>query len=319
MACELHFKRGMRALAVALLLALLGCASAPRLTRPPVDPPAGSDWLQGAQNVQLFTSTRLPSGEVRGVVFLVLGPEVGAAPLYPGLTEALLHAGFAVMTLHPRGTGYSSGLRGDLDDFRLFLDDHRQGLDRLRARFGTRPIFALGQSVGAAFALELAAAAKPALAGLVLVNPAYKLRSSPGMTPSFADYVRFAVNSVFRRSALTVDMNSRPEAIEHPDDRAEALAMRADPLVVRFFSMRFLMAQQKVMRRCPQNAAATTAPLLLIQGAQDALVDPRGTDEILAAAASPDKTLQVPPQGGHGSSAVETQVQPIVAWLLAHR
>lgn len=289
------------------------------MTRPPVEPPAGADWLQGAQNVPLYTSSRLPRGEAQGVVFLVLGPEVGAAPLYPRLTDVLLHAGFAVMTLHPRGTGYSSGLRGDLDDFRLFLADHRQGLDQLRARFGNRSIFVMGQSVGAAFALELAAAARPALSGLVLVNPAYKLRYGAGMTPSFADYARFAVNSVFRRSALTVDMNSRPEAIEHPDDRAEALAMRADPLVVRFFSLRFLMAQQKVMRRCPQNAAATTAPLLLIQGAQDALVDPRGTEQILAAATSPDKTLQIAPQGGHGASAVETQVQPIVAWLLAHR
>ena len=314
-----HSRQAMCFLAVILLSALLGCTSAPRRMHPPVDAPAGSEWIQGAQNVQLYTSVLLPVGEPLGVVYLVLGPEVGTAPLYPKLTAALLREGFAVMALHPRGTGYSTGLRGDLDDFRLFLADHHQGLGRLRERFGTKPIFVLGQSVGAAFALELAATAKGALAGMVLVNPAYQLRSSQGMTPSFSDYVAFAANSVFRPSALTVDMNSRPAAIEHPVDRAEALAMQADPLVVRHFSMRFMMAQQKVMSRCPKNAAATKVPLLLVQGAQDALVDPRGTDEILTAAGSPDKTKRVAPQGGHGTSAVESQVEPIVYWLLAHR
>jgi hypothetical protein len=41
---------------------------------------------------------------------------------------------------------------------------------------------------------------------------------------------------ILRPSALTVDMNRRPSAIAHPGDRAEAEAMQADPLVVRYFS-----------------------------------------------------------------------------------
>lgn len=309
----------MRFSAAWLALVLFGCASYPRRTQPPLDPPAGAEWLQGAQNVQLFTSMLRPAREPVGAVYIVLGPEISAAPLYPTLTAALQQAGFAVMVLHPRGSGYSSGPRGDLDDVRLFLADHRQGLDALRARVGSAPVFLLGHSVGAAFALELAAGDRGALAGLVLVNPAYKLRASPGLTPSFKDYVAFALNAVFRPSAITVDMNSRPQAIEHPGDRAEAEAMWADPLVVRYFSMRLMTAQQKVMRRCPSNAARTDAPLLVIQGAQDALVDPRGTDEILAAAKSRDTTKQVAAAGGHGTSAVETMVEPIVGWLMTHR
>ena len=131
------------------------------------------------------------------MIWLVLGPEIPSAPLYPLLVAALREAGFAAAAVHPRGTGYSPGPRGHLDDHRRFLADHR----------------------------------------------AY----------------------------------------------AEALAMQQDPLVVRSFSLRMLAAQREVMDRCAGNAARTTAPLLLVQGARDALVDPGGNDEILAASAAGDR------------------------------
>jgi acylglycerol lipase len=268
--------------------------------------------------VRLYTSTQLPDTEPVGVVSFVLGPEISSAPLYPEFVAALHEAGFATAVLHPRGTGYSPGLRGDLDDYRLFLADQRLGFEHLRARFGGRPIFLVGHSVGAAFALEVSAKAPQPPAGVVLVNPAYKLLASEGMTPSFGDYLTFAANMVFRPAALTVDMNSRPSAVAHPADRAEGMAMQADPLVVRYFSLRYMLSQRQVMDRCVANAAATSAPVLLVQGGKDALVDPRGSDEILAAAKSRDKTKLLSPEAGHGSSAVETMVEPIVSWLKAH-
>lgn len=289
----------------------------PRMTRPPLEPPPEAEWIRGSDGARLYTRTLLPrGGEPKGVVFFVLGPEVGAAPLYPTFVAALLDAGLAVFVLHPRGTGYSPGLRGDLADFRLFLADQQSGLEEGRRRFSSTPLFLLGHSVGAAFALELAAT-NPELAGLVAVNPAYKLLAGEGLLPSIGDYLTFAANLVFRPSALTVDMNSRPSAIAHAGDRAEAEAMQADPLVVRYFSMRFMRAQQAVMKRCAANAASMAAPLLLVQGGKDALCDPRGHDEILAAARSPEKTKLVAPDAGHGASAVETMVEPILAWLKA--
>jgi alpha-beta hydrolase superfamily lysophospholipase len=298
-------------------LALSGCASFPRLTRPPLEPPAGAEWLRTDDGATLYTVTWLPDGEPVGVVSFVLGPEISSAPLYPALRAALRDAGFATATVHPRGTGYSPGLRGDIDDSQLFLADQRRELEHLKARFGSKPIFLLGHSAGAAYALELAAKTPAPLAGVVLVNPAYKMLAAEGMTPSFWEYVAYAGNMVFRPAALTIDMNSRPSAVAHLGDRAEAEAMQGDPLVVRYFSMRFMLAQKQVMDRCAANAAVSAAPLLLVQGANDALIDPRGGDEILAAAKGGDKAKLTAPNGGHGSSAVETMVEPIVSWLQA--
>lgn len=309
--------RARLATCASLSVVLLGCASFPRMSEPPLQPPPPVEWLRGEGGVRLYSSSALPSGAPVGVVLFVVHPEVGSAPLYPKLVAALQEAGFVASVFHPRGTGYSSGLRGDLDDYQLFLADHRQALTEVRARFGATPVFLMGHSAGAAFALELAATAKGPLAGLVLVNPAYKLRNAEGLSPSFGDYIAFAWNMIFRPAALTVDMNSKPSAVAHPADRAEGEAMQSDPLVVRYFSMRYLLAQRQVMDRCATNAASMSVPVLLLQGDQDLMVDPRGNDEILAAVRR-DSTKLVVAGGGHGSSSVETMVEPIVGWLRAH-
>lgn len=110
-------------------------------------------------------------------------------------------------------------------------------------------------------------------------------------------------------------MNRSPSSVEFAPDREESEAMQRDALVVRYFSLRYLLAQRKIMNRCPQNVAAVQAPLLLVQGAHDALVDPASFDVLLGAARVADKRKLVAPDGGHGSSAVETMVKPLVEWF----
>lgn len=292
-----------------LVLLLSSCAAAPLLTRPPLEPPLGAAFIDTPDGVRLYTSI---SGDgSRGVVWFVMGPELPSAPPYPRLTQALHAAGFATAVVHARGTGFSDGPRGDLADYSLFLKDLRQGLEFLKQRFPARPVVLFGQSAGAALALELAAGRSlPA----VLVNPAWKMKYGEGMGPTFGDYVTYAANLVFRPTALTVDMNRNPSAISFEADRLEAEAMQADAVVVRFFSMRFLLAQAKVMDRCLENAKRLDAPVLVVEGTHDVLVDPAGTQELFDAIPSGKQRL-VAPEGGHGSSAVETQVEAIVEWL----
>lgn len=303
---------------VASFLVLLtfgaGCTAAERLTHPPLPPPADAAFFSAADGTRLFVSITPASGA--SAVWFVSGSEAQAAPPDPTLAAALRARGFSTVVFHPRGTGFSDGLRGDADDYAAFLSDHHRFLAHLLGRF--ERVFLIGQSAGCAFALEAAAQASRPLAGLVLVNPAWRLQATKGMTPTVGDYLRFGWNSVFRPAALTVDMNSKPEAIEFEADRHEGLAMQQDPLVVRYFSMRYLIAQGKVMDRIPENITRSAAPLLLVRGAHDGLVDPSSFEVLLEKAAAMDKRVLVAPEGGHGSSAVETQVEPIVDWFLAH-
>lgn len=287
----------------------------PRMTHSPIEPPAANaSWLAGTGDVRLYASAPWPDVTPIGVLYFVLGPEIGSAEPYPRFTSAARASGFVTATVHPRGSGYSDGTRGDIDDYARILADLELGMAWARQLRPTAPLFLFGHSVGAALALALAARS-PRVAGLVLVNPAYRLLRSRGMAPSWTDYVAYAWNYVVRPSALTVDMNRAPSDVRDPSDRAEAEAMQRDPLVVRYFSLRYLLAQKRVMNRCPANARATRAPLLLVQGARDALVDPRGHDDILAAAGTTDTTRLIARDGAHGATAVETVADDILAWL----
>jgi acylglycerol lipase len=282
----------------------------------PLQPDPGADWVVGDDGQRLYSRWQRPV-DPHGVVWYVLGPECGAAFPYPRLTQALLDAGFVVTLMHARGTGYSPGARGDIRDYQAFLEDYRRFRAEIERRFPGLPVFLLGQSVGATLAAHVAATGALPLAGVALVNAAYRLRNASGMTPTWRQYVAYAVNLILRPSAPVVDMNSRPSDVTFGPDREEALAMQRDPVVVRYFSMRTLLAQKRLMNRLPANVAALTVPVLIIEGAHDALVDPSGNDELLARAAVTGSARVVAPDGGHGSSAVETAVEPLVCWLEA--
>ena len=295
-------------------MTLAACTSWPLMTRPPIAPPPGAEFLIGRGDVRLYTSSG--GSGARGVVWFVLGPEVPRQPPYQRLTAALHETGLATAVFHARGTGFSDGPRGDGEDYALVLSDYRLFLEHLAGRFSR--IFLLGHSAGAALALEIAVAPPTPLAGLALVNPAWKLTYAKGMGPTFGDYIGYAANRLFRPATLTVDMNRSPSLVTFGPDREEAEAMQRDPLVVRYFSLRYLSAQRIVMNRSPRNLAAVDAPLLLVQGAHDALVDPASFDELLGAARVADKRRLVAPDGGHGTSAVETMVGPLMAWFTSH-
>jgi fermentation-respiration switch protein FrsA (DUF1100 family) len=83
--------------------------------------------------------------------------------------------------------------------------------------------------------------------------------------------------------------------------------------------MRYMLAQREVMSDCVRNVALINAPLLVVQGSEDALVDFRGNDEILTAAGTADKVKLVAKNGAHGSSAVETMVEELLQWFRTHR
>lgn len=277
-------------------------------------PGPGGDWIVGDDGQRLYSHWQCPA-HARGLVWYVLGPETGAAFPYPRLTQALVDSGFAVTLMHARGTGFSPGVRGDIDDYQAFLGDYACFRAEVERRCPGLPVFLLGHSAGAALAAHVAATGARPVAGVVLVNAAYRFRHAKGMTPTWRQYVAYAANLLVRPSAPVVDMNSRPSAVSFGPDREEACTLQRDPLVVRYFSMRMLLAQKRVMNRLPENVAALTAPVLIVEGARDALVDPAGNDVLLTRATVSGSAKLVVADGGHGSSAVETAVVPLLRWL----
>jgi acylglycerol lipase len=277
----------------------------------PSQPPWGS-WLRSRDGLQLYYHLNLPEPR-SALLWIVEGSEAGSTLGYPRFLQSLASRNIGVARFHPRGAGYSDGPRGDVEDYRLVIEDYRQFSREILGALSDIPVLLFGHSAGGALALEIAAQQTDRHAGLVLVNPAYKYRNTVGPTPG--DMVRFGFNALFRRSALTVDMNRDPSGIRDPFDREEGVAMQRDPLVVRYYSMRYLMGLRRVLGRCVRNASRASTPLLFIQGARDGIIDPAGGEEIYAACPASDKTRWIVPERGHGAAVVEACADDITTWL----
>jgi len=110
-------------------------------------------------------------------------------------------------------------------------------------------------------------------------------------------------------------MHRDPAGLSNAEDRKDAETLQADPLVVRHYSMRYLLGPRGVLQRCADNAALVRQPLLFVQGARDEIIDPAGGEEIFRRSAAADKTMMVVPDGGHGWAVVEGRADAIAQWL----
>jgi len=306
---------GLLWVALSSSLSSLGCASHPLLLHAPVAAPASHQtWLHASDGTRLFAKLH-PTSSMKGWVWLLEGTGGATRDDDDDLIVALLTAGFGVAQFHPRGSGFSEGPRGDVDDFQKIHDDFDLFAHFLDDAAAGAPVFLLGQSAGGALALDVMRRAPAPFAGVVLLNPAYKYTDTMG--PSFVDVVTFGFNAVFRSSALTVDMMAGADRLDG-EDRAEVMARQADPTVVRYFSLRYLQGLGASLERAPDNAAAATLPLLLVYGERDVIIDHSGSRELFALWAHADKQLVALPEAGHGASANRAAQPAISAFLRRH-
>jgi alpha-beta hydrolase superfamily lysophospholipase len=225
---------------------------------------------------------------------------------------ALAGRGFEVRFLHPRGTGYSDGARGDIADLDRFLEDYREYARAVVPP--DTPVVIVGHSMGGVFALRVAAGL-PQAAGLVLINPAHRYAANPGSSPTLLQYVAYAACMMFAPGARVVDMGGQPEAIADAEERAEAVRRRKDPLVVRWFSLRAMLAAKRVMDGALADAARCRCPLLFVDGDADRTIDRASHAPLLDAYAGADKTRLTVPAGGHGYGTVLKATPRIADWV----
>jgi alpha-beta hydrolase superfamily lysophospholipase len=272
----------------------------------------GHGWRYASDGTRLYQRVYRTAGPRRGIVLYVAGITGLGGDEQLEFVSALAGRGFEVRYLHPRGTGYSDGPRGDIADLDRYLEDYRQ---YARAVAPERtPVVVVGHSMGGVFALRVAAGL-PNTAGLVLINPTHRYAASAGSSPTILQYVAYAACMVFVPGDRVVDMGGRPEAITGPEDRAEAIRRRDDPLVVRWFSMRAMLAAKQVMDGAPTDAARCRCPLLLVDGDADRIVDRAGHAVLLNAYAGADKTRLTVPAGGHGYATVRHALPTIAEWV----
>jgi len=265
--------------------------------------------------LQLFIYDYKPIENYNSTIFIISGITGINHKSEGELVDLLSNNENRVVAIHPRGTGYSDGKRGDISNFNDFINDYSE-IIRNDKDYGSKQhkVFLFGHSMSTAILLA-AADSLHNIAGAILVNPPYKQKAAKGMSPSFGQYIKYACYYLFAKHTPVVNMAGDPTKIENEEDRKESESRINDPLLVKSFSMYMMTETKKTMDSMIDNCKTANYPLLLIYGEKDNIVDKNGCDLIYKNWKHTNKEYVLIENGTHGKSTVKLASKIIKIWV----
>ena len=299
-----------------LLVTVVACA--PRLVPP--GPLVGAenaaatlaqDNLIAADGYVLPLRTWLPGAAPRAVVVAVHGFN-DYSNAFADLAPPFNEADIALYAYDQRGFGATAdaGLWPGTD---VLAADLRAASVAIAARHPGVPIYILGESMGGAVALTAWTDAAPPVAGVVLVGPAVRGRA---VIPRYQQGVLWLAAHTVPWLTLT----GRGLDITPSDNVAMLRALGADPLVIKETRIDAIWGIVDLMDRALAAAPNFAAPALIQYGANDEIIPPEATQELLdrLPSAAP-RTVAIYTGGYHmllRDLDASTPVTDIVAWIV---
>lgn len=294
---------------------LYACSSMKNFDKPVLANKNEGYFFKVRDGLQLFIYDYRPMENSETTIFIISGITGINHNMEKYLIDVLSNDENRVVIIHPRGTGYSDGERGDISEFEEFIKDYIEIIANDKDYCSNqRKIFMFGHSMSSAILLA-AADNLNNICGAILVNPPYMQKEVKGMSPSFGDYIKYAAYYLFAKHTPIVNMAGDPSEIENEDDRIESEKRNNDPLLVKYFSMYTMMESKKVMDSMLHYSRKANYPLLLIHGKKDTLVDKRGCDLIHENWKHPNKEYISIENGAHGKSTLIFAKQSIREWI----
>ncbi len=307
----------LKILGAVFVIGLSSCATMKNFERPlPANESEGT-FHATSDGTKIFVHTRLPDGDVSASIYVLSGITGINHRSEKDLIDSLCGGKNRVVVIHPRGTGYSEGKRGDIHDFSKFLADYVEIIHQdvlANGKNGKTILF--GHSMSTAVVLHVAEKLSR-IDGAVLVNPPFNMKPAKGMSPSTCEYFKYAFYYVFAPHKPVVNMAGNPALIENMAERMEAEARGRDPMLVKYFSLYYMNKSRKMMADMVKKAKKADYPLLLIYGNNDSIVEKSGCDEIFAAWKNPRKQYEIVENGPHGKLTVLKAIDKIQGWISA--
>ena len=297
-----------------ILIMLISCRGMKNTYRPiPEDNEKGS-FITVRDGFKNFVYEFVPETEFKTTIYIISGITGINHNSEKDIIEVLSNNGNRVVVIHPRGTGYSEGKRGDGPDLSDMIADYVEIIktDKYN-RNSNRKIILFGHSMSCAIAIKVACELRKT-DGIILVNPPYKVKPAKGMTPGAGEFLRYTGYYIFAPHVPVVNMSGDPSLIEDEADRRESEERNNDPLLVKYFSMRYMSESKKIMDAMVENARHADYPLLMLYCDNDMIVNKTGCDEIYSAWKDPDKNYEIIKGGSHGKSTVLKGAEVIMTW-----
>lgn len=208
----------------------------------------------------------------RAVLFYLHGIQSHAGWLFE-TAPALARRGVDVYALDRRGSGCSGGLRGHLPSAQQVLEDHAQALDRVAAVAGSRPLVALGQSLGGSILAALWAASNlPGVRRLVFCAPALGQQRTRH-TPDALRALRAASGE--DRRVLPLDDGDYTSVPRY------SAFMANDHLMVRQVTVSTLATLVRIEDVYADGARPAPLPVTLVRPERDPIIDLDVADSVL--------------------------------------
>jgi alpha-beta hydrolase superfamily lysophospholipase len=268
-----------------------------------------------SDGTKIFVYEYVPEGGFKKTIFIISGITGINHNSEKDIIELISNTENRIVVIHPRGTGYSEGKRGDISNISDLISDYIEIIESEKYSRDNSAINVLyGHSMSCAISLKIASKLKK-IGSLILVNPPYKLKQAKGMTPVAVDYLRYIGYYVFAPHVPVVNMAGYPSVIENETDRKESEVRNNDPLLVKYFSMHYMTESKKIMNAMVKDAQQADCPLLLLYGNNDMIVDKAGCDDIFRAWKNRDKTYEIINGGSHGKSTALKGAGIIINWI----
>jgi alpha-beta hydrolase superfamily lysophospholipase len=223
-------------------------------------------------------------------------------------------AGIAVFAPDQRGFG-DTAARGTWPGTAALVDDAASMVRQLHLRYPAARLFVMGESMGGAVALDLAARADaPPVDGYVLLSPAVWGRSEQGVVLSSTLWLANGVAPGYRITASDV-----PVKVMASDNRDALVALVRDPLTIHNTQVAVLDGLVNLMDSAQAAAPSVHGRVLVAYGGHDMLV-PAAAMGVAWAKLPADVRRALYPNGYHllmrdrGRAAV---IGDVIAWMQA--
>lgn len=240
--------------------------------------------------IELFVRQHRPTAAPAGRTLLILHGLCEYGGRYDHVARAATEREWNVIAPDLRGHGRSTGSPVYVERYDRYLAD----LDELRRQLhlDSSSLAMLGCSHGGLLATRYLQTRPDAAAALVLCGPLFGL-----LVPVPAPTLFFG-----RLLALVwpqARFRTRVNPIDLSHDQAYLERRKADPQIHRNVSVGWYLEAEKTMPQALAAAGSIKRPLLILQGADDHVVDPHATQRFAESVSSPDKTLVLLPDHLH--------------------
>ncbi len=294
----------------AALIGTAGCAPTVQVTGPALAPPVlGGDHVLTADGVRLPLRRWLPDPEIEAVVVALHG-FTDYSHAFAGAGVHLAENRIALYAYDQRGFG-GAPAPGLWPGTEALVADLRQVVHLVQAAHPGRPVFLLGESMGAAVSLVAAADAEmPQIAGLVLVAPA--VRGWRVMNPALAGLLRLLAHAV-----PGMPVSARPVRALASDNTAMLEALERDPLVLQEVRIDALYGLVTLMDQALAAAERVKVPTLVLYGANERLSPLRAQSALLRRLQAEHRAV-ICPRGHHAllrDRNAEVVLRDVVRWI----